>query len=202
MNASDGSTRVAKVVLVGDTGVGKTSIVTNFVTGQFDKFAEPTIGAAYHSKIMKTPQGEVKFQIWDTAGQEKYHSLIPMYYRGAYAAIIVYDVCRKSSFDMLGHWHEELTKTASSDVKIVIAGNKADNNENRQVDREVGERFAQDIEADFFEVSAKEGSNIRELFKSVADSLPPLDTNKDDTNDDALALGGDDSSKGNQKKCC
>ena len=100
---------LAKVVLLGDTGVGKSSLVLRFITNEFKPYVESTIGASFMSKLLMDPDGSaVKFQIWDTAGQEKYHSLAPMYYKGAAAAIVVYDITKRKTYDTLKDWIAEL----------------------------------------------------------------------------------------------
>ncbi|CAH9069948.1 unnamed protein product [Cuscuta epithymum] len=109
--ASGGHQNVnAKLVLLGDMGAGKSSLVLRFVKGQFLEFQESTIGAAFFSSTVSADNTTVKFEIWDTAGQERYHSLAPMYYRGAAAAIIVYDISSLESFDRAKKWVKELQK--------------------------------------------------------------------------------------------
>ncbi|CAN6481759.1 unnamed protein product [Victoria cruziana] len=98
----------AKLVLLGDMGTGKSSLVLRFVKGQFYEFQESTIGAAFFTQTVAVEGRSVKFEIWDTAGQERYHSLAPMYYRGAAAAIVVYDMTNPDSFDRAKKWVEEL----------------------------------------------------------------------------------------------
>jgi Ras-related protein Rab-22 len=127
----DGKPREVKVVLLGDTGVGKSSLVLRFVTNNFKPFSESTIGASFMSKMIIVSGKTIKYQIWDTAGQEKYHSLAPMYYRGAAAAIIVYDITRKNTFNTLKNWVQELMTQGPKDISIAIAGNKADLEEKR-----------------------------------------------------------------------
>ena len=106
--------------------MGKSSLVLRFVTNNFKPYSESTIGASFMSKILVVQGKQIKFQIWDTAGQEKYHSLAPMYYRGAAAAIIVYDITRPNTFKTLKNWVEELRNQGPKDIAIAIAGNKAD----------------------------------------------------------------------------
>ncbi|CAN0854962.1 Ras-related protein RABF2a [Linum grandiflorum] len=103
----------AKLVLLGDPGAGKSSLVLRFVKGQFVEFQESTIGAAFFSQTLAVNDVTVKFEIWDTAGQERYHSLAPMYYRGAAAAIIVYDITNSASFDRAKKWVQELQAQGS-----------------------------------------------------------------------------------------
>merc|ERR1712010_423867 len=127
MNSSGGSKVVQfKLVLLGDSAVGKSSLVLRFVRGQFFEYQESTIGAAFLTQNVSLNDYTVKFEIWDTAGQEKYHSLAPMYYRGAAAAIVVYDITRKATFQTLKNWVKELRQLGPENIVIAIAGNKCD----------------------------------------------------------------------------
>eukprot|EP01083_Nonionella_stella_P183663 664337_1 len=126
-----------KLVLLGDSAVGKSSLVLRFVKGTFSEYQDSTIGAAFLTQTVNIePDTSVKFEIWDTAGQERYHSLAPMYYRGAAAAVIVYDITSMQSFSRAKAWVLELQKRGSPDVVIALAGNKCDLAENRQVSSE------------------------------------------------------------------
>merc|ERR1712023_221338 len=109
MNSS-GASKVGqfKLVLLGDSAVGKSSLVLRFVRGQFFEYQESTIGAAFMTQTLALDDTTVKFEIWDTAGQERYHSLAPMYYRGAQAAVVVYDVTSQDSFERAQRWISEL----------------------------------------------------------------------------------------------
>ncbi|XBI77913.1 hypothetical protein VPH35_087694 [Triticum aestivum] len=129
--------RNAKLVLLGDVGTGKSSLVLRFVKGQFVEFQESTIGAAFFSQTLAVSDETVKFEIWDTAGQERYHSLAPMYYRGAAAAIIVYDITNAASFTRAKKWVQELQAQGNPNTVMALAGNKADMLEARQVPVEV-----------------------------------------------------------------
>ncbi|KAM5560068.1 hypothetical protein ABKV19_021300 [Rosa sericea] len=115
----------AKLVLLGDVGAGKSSLVLCFVKGQFIEFQESTIGAAFFSQALVVNDATVKFEIWDTAGQERYHSLAPMYYRGADAAIIVYDLTNQASFERAKKWVLELKSQGNPNMVMALAGNKA-----------------------------------------------------------------------------
>ncbi|MQM10944.1 hypothetical protein Taro_043842, partial [Colocasia esculenta] len=126
----------AKLVLLGDMGAGKSSLVLRFVKGQFLEFQESTIGAAFFSQTLAVSDATVKFEIWDTAGQERYHSLAPMYYRGAAAAIIVFDITSLESFSRAKKWVEELQKQGNPNMVTALAGNKADLEDRRKVPAE------------------------------------------------------------------
>ncbi|OIV95698.1 hypothetical protein TanjilG_01492 [Lupinus angustifolius] len=126
----------AKLVLLGDMGAGKSSLVLRFVKGQFLEFQESTIGAAFFSQTLAVNDATVKFEIWDTAGQERYHSLAPMYYRGAAAAIIVYDITSSDSFTRAKKWVQELQKQGNPNLVMALAGNKADLEDKRNVTAE------------------------------------------------------------------
>ncbi|KAK9060761.1 hypothetical protein SSX86_021467 [Deinandra increscens subsp. villosa] len=157
----------AKLVVLGDMGTGKTSMVLRFVKGQFYDYQESTIGAAFFTQIVSINKATVKFDIWDTAGQERYHSLAPMYYRGAAAAIVVYDITTMVSFRRAIKWIEELQRQGNPHLVIVLVANKADLNTNREVGIEEGKRYAKENGLQYFETSAKTAENIHELFYEI-----------------------------------
>lgn len=169
------SVREVKLCLLGESGVGKSSIVMRFVTNSFKPALESTIGASFMSKKIAVDDQHFAFQIWDTAGQEKYRSLAPMYYRGAAAAIVVYDVSRDSSFRTVKDWVNELKKNAAPNIVLAIAGNKCDLEDLREVSRRDAEDYARQIGAIFIETSALNAVNVPELFMKIARSLPKED---------------------------
>ena len=158
------SAREAKVVLLGDTGVGKSSLVLRFVNNNFRPYSEATIGASFMSKMIKVDGSLIKFQIWDTAGQEKYHSLAPMYYRNAAAAIIVYDITRKDTFRTLKSWVEELKNRGPQDIAICIAGNKCDLEDERSIPQSKAQEYCAQNGFLFVETSAKDDVNVQQIF--------------------------------------
>eukprot|EP00299_Pterocystis_sp_00344_P016764 c840_g1_i1.p1 GENE.c840_g1_i1~~c840_g1_i1.p1 ORF type:complete len:199 (-),score=28.50 c840_g1_i1:60-629(-) len=164
--------REVKVVLLGDAGVGKTSLVLRFVSNHFKEYSESTIGASFMSKTIVVNDTAFKFQIWDTAGQEKYHSLAPMYYRGSAAAVIVYDITRKESFQTLKNWVKELQTLGPEHIVIALAGNKLDMEDKREVSSAVAEQYARDINAIYLETSAKHDTNVHSLFEQITHRLP------------------------------
>ena len=167
-----------KTVLLGESAVGKSSIVLKFVQHAFHDFQEPTIGAAFMTKTLNVGSAPVKFEIWDTAGQERYHSLTPMYYRGAKAAIVVYDVTNRKTFVRAQLWVKELQRYARNDVIIILTGNKSDLSNNRIVDYEEAENYAKAKELLFIETSAKTGKNVNKLFFTIGESLLANGTNE------------------------
>jgi len=161
-----------KLVLLGDTSVGKSSIVIRFVKNQFSEYQESTIGAAFLTQTVPVQDCTVKFEIWDTAGQERYHSLAPMYYRGASAAIVVYDITSMESFQRAKSWVNELQKQGGNEVLISLAGNKLDREEDRQVSSDEAKQYADENQLYFIETSAKTNVNVKELFFAIARMLP------------------------------
>ena len=160
-----------KLVLLGDSAVGKSSLVLRFVRGQFFEYQESTIGAAFLTQTVALNDTTVKFEIWDTAGQERYHSLAPMYYRGAAAAILVYDMTKKSSFEKLQKWVDELKERGPDGIVLCVAANKCDLEEGREVEVAEGAEFAQKSGADFFETSAKNDENVGRIFTTLVTNV-------------------------------
>ena len=160
-----------KVVIVGDSNVGKTSILQRYAKDVFRTDIEPTIGPQFMSKLVELEEGgpSIKLQIWDTAGQEKYRSVTPIYYRDAAAAVCVFDVTSRQSLDAAERWVQDLKQYAPGHIILALAGNKADLHGQAEVSLEEGRAFqAKHAVAIFGETSAKENTGIEELFQKVA----------------------------------
>jgi small GTP-binding protein len=200
---SAGGGRLAqfKLVLLGESAVGKSSLVLRFVKGQFHEFQESTIGAAFLTQTVVLDDTTVKFEIWDTAGQERYHSLAPMYYRGAQAAIVVYDITNADTFTRAKSWVGELHRQARPDIVIALAGNKSDLGSRRTVEYEEANAYAEEKGLLFLETSAKNANNVNEIFLAIARKLP-----REDSGPKAQGIsvtGEEGSSSGNKLgQCC
>ena len=159
-----------KIIFTGDSGVGKTSIINSIMGQKFSPEYEPSIGVDFFSKTIRYKGRLIKLQIWDSAGQEKFRSLIPNYIRGSSLIFLVFAIDNKDSFQHLNEWIDFILNVENGN--IVIVGNKIDLKDNRQVTKEEAEKFCQEKKYEYFEVSAKERTNIDTLlFTSVA-TLP------------------------------
>eukprot|EP00038_Savillea_parva_P005827 m.160186 g.160186 ORF g.160186 m.160186 type:complete len:211 (-) comp11910_c0_seq1:300-932(-) len=188
-----------KLVLLGESAVGKSSLVLRFVKGQFHEYQESTIGAAFLTQTVCIDDTTVKFEIWDTAGQERYHSLAPMYYRGAQAAIVVYDVTSTDTFARAKTWVKELQRQANPNIVIALAGNKADLAGKRAVDFEEAQAYAEDNGLLFMETSAKTAKNVNEIFLAIAKKLPKNESRGGGGGSFAVQQDGGEKKKGG---CC
>jgi len=162
---------VVKVVLLGSSGVGKSSIIYRYVTNDWDESMQTTLGASFMDKQITYQGIHFKFQIWDTAGQEKYAPLAQMYYRDANVALMVYDITNRESFYNLKTWYLELAEKGPKNISLAIVGNKCDLRDNEQVSTSEGEKYAADCNALFMKTSAKENLGVTELFECICDKL-------------------------------
>ncbi|KAL5247255.1 hypothetical protein ACHWQZ_G019202 [Mnemiopsis leidyi] len=160
--------RQFKICVLGDSGVGKTCIIRRFVSNSFSETEGASVGAAYTEKSVDVDGVSHKLQIWDLAGQEHFRSLAPIYYRGAAAAILVFDLTYKNSFKSIENWLTELERNGPEGILLALVGNKADYQEEiREVFRNEIEEFARKHGLAYFETSAKLGSNVQEAFLHI-----------------------------------
>ena len=211
--------RNIKIALIGDSGVGKSSIALRFTNNEFDSSYISTGGAAYSNKIIKKFGETLQLDIWDTAGQERYRSLGKSFYKDAFIVLLVYDITRQESFDNLKNiWYVELERNGEEKPIIAIVGNKIDQYEKENtVDEEEAKKYAGSVNAIFQVVSAKNGDNINDLFNRCLDAYYNLnypDKVKNiierrasqrlipHNNNDVKNNNNKDSNKVKKKKCC
>lgn len=196
-----GRGRSCKVVFLGDTSVGKSCLAVRFVRNDFFEFQEPTIGAAFLGKNITLNDTRYKFEIWDTAGQERYRSLAPMYYRGAKAAVVVYDITNEDTFKGAKSWVKEL-KTKTTNCIVLLVGNKVDLIENRKVDIDMVDDFAKNHGLIYMETSAKTGEKVDEIFKTIAKNLPKDSEDVQYNESLDITVEGDNKERYNVYTCC
>ena len=198
-----------KIVLVGQSGVGKTCIIGRFINNTFENNIMSTTGASYAGKTMVFEELDgkcVKFEIWDTAGQEKYRSLTKIFYKDARIAILVYDITRKDSFEELkNYWYAQLKESSPDNIIIGIAANKCDLYDNEQVPEDEARAFANEIGAIFKLTSANTNTGIEELFKAVGCKiLDPNYSEESDSNNKKpnIKIEVEDKNIKKKKGCC
>ena len=162
-----------KVVLVGEAGVGKTCIISQFTENKFDPETVSSLTTQYKRKIKDFPDGkQVIFDLYDTAGQERFRSIARIYYKNAKVVVLVYDITSKKTFEeMKGYWYQQVKDIETKDLIIAIAANKSDLYEEREVEDDEGKEFATSIKAIFVSTSAKNDSGITALFDNIGQKL-------------------------------
>ena len=155
---------MVKVILIGDSGVGKTNIMSKFLKNQFMEESKATIGVEFGSKLFNHEGHKIKAQIWDTAGQEKYKAITGAYYKGSKGALVVYDITQKKTFENIEKWVNDLKAAGDPKITIILIGNKNDLDDKRQVSKDQGEEKARSFGCAFLETSAYSGDNIDKAF--------------------------------------
>ncbi|PKA59466.1 Ras-related protein Rab11D [Apostasia shenzhenica] len=162
---------VFKVVLIGDSAVGKSQILARFARNEFSLDSKATIGVEFQTRTLVIQHKSVKAQIWDTAGQERYRAVTSAYYRGAVGALLVYDVTKRQTFDHIPRWLEELRSHADKNIVIMLVGNKTDLEDQRAVPTEDAKEFAEKENLFFLETSALEATNVEAAFMTVLSEI-------------------------------
>lgn len=194
-----------KVILVGDSGVGKTSIVARYLD-RYQKDEKSTIGVSYSNKIIKIENNTLCFDIWDTAGQEKFRSVNSVFYRDAHLCILVYDITCQESFENLKtYWYPTVNENATGDIIFGIAGNKQDLFEDEKVNQQDVRDFASDINAIFYLTSAKEGTAVDKIFTELAQKFVESPNYTEIINkikNKTKLENVDDTNENKKKRCC
>ncbi len=189
-----------EVVFLGDTSVGKSCLAVRFIKNEFFEFQEPTIGAAFLGKSINLNNKKYKFEIWDTAGQERYRSLAPMYYRGAKAAVIVYDITDEETFKGAKTWTSEIQKNGKNCL-IVLVGNKVDLTNHRKVDIHMVKDYVENNNIIYMESSAKTGLNVDKIFTTIAENIPE-DNEHEPINEIVNVNNREERARYTQYNCC
>ena len=192
---------VYKVLLLGDSIVGKTCILMRFTEGTFPEIHMSTVGLDYRVKQMTLENGQsAKMCIWDTAGQERFRAITKNYYKGAHGIMLIYDVTRQETFLNVRNWLTQIKENASDKATIFLIGNKCDDIEGRQVATEEGQKVADDYKITFIETSAKNDINIastfEQLVKQIYQKVGTLETKQVQVTN---KLGGEEKK---EKRCC
>ena len=197
---------IFKVLLLGNSNVGKSSLFLRFVDDIWNDTFVPTIGVDFKIKTFNIDEKKIKMQIWDTAGQERFKNIIASYYRGAHGILLIYDVTDKDSFKNLSNWLIEIEKNASKNVLKVLIGNKTDLEDKRAVTYNQGKEFADTYGLKFIETSAKKNLNVTEAFETLGRELMAASDdkriNKQKPNKKVTVSNAQDLTPEQQKKGC
>jgi len=196
-----------KIIVVGDSGVGKTNLINRFASDKFDTNSKATIGVEFVYKTLKINKEVIKVEVWDTAGQERYRAITSSYYKGAKGAIIVYDITNEDSFNNVESWMNEVTKKGKTDMQFLLVGNKKDLVNDRIVTEQKGIDKAKELNMNLFEASALEKTNVNEAFNYLMKEIYlniRREKNINTNNDEKIGQSGItlNTNKKNKKKCC
>ena len=196
---------IFKVLLLGNSDVGKSSLLLRFVDSLWNDAFVPTIGVDFKVKTLEINNKKVKMQIWDTAGQERFRTVVSTYFRGAHGILLLYDVTNKDSFKNLENWLIEIEKNSSDKVLKILVGNKCDLSDDREIQTEEGQAFAVRNGMEFMETSAKMNTNVSEAFETLGKLM--IDFNSKGNNNSQSGEGKNLKANSGKdlnakKKCC
>ena len=185
MKAEDNYEQLYKIIIIGDSGVGKSNILGRYLHNEFREDTKSTVGVEFGSKKMVIENTPIKLQIWDTAGQERYRSITSAYYKGSKGCFIVYDITNPQSFDDIQKWYEEIKRSGDKGVSIILVGNKCDLENERKISTEAGKNKTKEMNCPFYETSALSNIMIEEVFKSICEDIfNKIKTEKKDEDDE------------------
>ncbi|XP_054805759.1 ras-related protein RABA5e-like [Prosopis cineraria] len=203
-----------KIVIIGDSAVGKSNLLSRYARNEFNPHSKATIGVEFQTQSLEIDGKEVKAQIWDTAGQERFRAVTSAYYRGAVGALIVYDITRRTTFESVGRWLDELKTHCDTSVAMMLVGNKCDLVDIRNVSVEEGKSLAESEGLFFMETSALDSTNvdtafemvIREIYNNVSRKVLNSDTYKAELSVNRVSLVNDGTNASKQSRgyfsCC
>eukprot|EP00252_Welwitschia_mirabilis_P003337 TRINITY_DN13416_c0_g1_i1.p1 TRINITY_DN13416_c0_g1~~TRINITY_DN13416_c0_g1_i1.p1 ORF type:complete len:215 (+),score=26.40 TRINITY_DN13416_c0_g1_i1:408-1052(+) len=210
MENDAGEEYLFKIVVIGDSAVGKSNLLSRYARNEFNPNSKATIGVEFQTQMMEIDGKEIKAQIWDTAGQERFRAVTSAYYRGAVGALIVYDISRRLTFENVSRWLDELKTHTDTNVVRMLVGNKSDLEHIREVPVEDGKRLAESEGLFFIETSALDNTNvlpafqivIREIYSNVSKKILNADSYKSELSINRVKLmDGDEMSKP-KSSCC
>lgn len=178
MSKDDEYDYLFKVVLIGDSGVGKSNLLSRFTRNEFNLESKSTIGVEFATRSISVDEKVIKAQIWDTAGQERYRAITSAYYRGAVGALLVYDIAKHNTYENVERWLKELRDHADSNIVIMLVGNKSDLRHLRAVPTEEAKAFAAKNGLSFIETSALDSSNVELAFQKILTEIYRIVSNK------------------------
>lgn len=195
---------IMKLLLVGDSGVGKSCLLLRFVEDKFNTSFITTIGIDFKIRTIESKGKKIKLQVWDTAGQERFRTITTAYYRGAMGIILVYDVTDSRTFENVETWFQTVTQYANDDAQIFLVGNKCDDEESRQVSTEQGRALAEKLGILFTEASAKTNENVDTIFYELASLIQEKQPEYSNANEQGNSGGVDVSQRvsGLKNNCC
>ncbi|KAF9902874.1 Ras- protein Rab-11A [Lobosporangium transversale] len=210
MSKDDEYDYLFKVVLIGDSGVGKSNLVSRFTRNEFNLESKSTIGVEFTTRSIQVDAKTIKAQIWDTAGQERYRAITAAYYRGAVGALLVYDIAKHQTYENVGRWLKELRDHADTNIVIMLVGNKSDLRHLRAVPTDEAKQFAAENGLSFIETSALDASNVELSFQRILTEIYRIVSNKalENSGDMIRPTGGETinvtptSGDPNAGKCC
>ena len=196
-----------KVVIIGDSGVGKTNLIKRFVSDTFSENSKATVGVEFLSKTYKINDHIFKIELWDTAGQERYKSITSVYYKGSKGALLVYDITSQITFDNIGKWITEIRDKTSKDITLMMVGNKMDLNQYREVSNEQALNKAKTLGIPIMETSALDSTNVKEAFYDLLkemykDMKNKIKSSNENLKDNAEGLKLDTTQKKKKSGCC
>ena len=172
MESSNDSDLVFKILLLGDSEVGKSCFLMRYSENVFIENYITTIGLDYKLKTVKLDTGKtIKVQLWDTAGQDKYRTIAKNYYKGSHGILLLYDITKQSSFDNIREWVRDIKEEVNEKAILFLIGNKIDMEDQRKIPKEKGVELAEEFKIPFFEASAKSGENVDEVFKALYNKI-------------------------------
>ena len=188
-----------KIMVLGESKVGKTSLIKRYTKDQFGGVYLTTVGMDFQDKIIEIEDKKIRLQVWDTAGQERFRNVTKSYFQSSHGLLVVYDITDKESFEKINFWMKNIKENAPENAKLILVGNKCDLANERQVSYEEGEKKASNYNIKFFESSAKEGTNVKEFFFYLANEIYQDEKTKGKDNKKTVQL---DSKEKGKKGCC